>query len=135
MKGSTCGVEPFIRFLIGLLALDRLQVLDQVVLFGVAQTKALAFVQKVDDIQQRRKPAIVEKATRALEQTARERSRAVLAVRRALGLEAAALVVHSELGRSVQIPTRFGEHRRHVAARTATPTIEDGLPTTCGCRI
>src|SRR5438270_7709952 len=107
----------------GQLRSDRLQVLDQVALLGIAEAQILALIEEVDDVQQGREAAVVEEAAGALVQPPGERGGAVLAVGRAVGLEAAALIVHAELGGRVQVPARLGEHRRHVAAGAATLAI------------
>ena len=66
-----------------------------------------------DDPGERREAAVVIEAALCVRPQALQRRGAVMAIRRALRLEA----VDADLVRRVHVPARFGVERRHVAAR------------------
>src|SRR5262249_27565216 len=107
--------------------LQRLEVLDEVLLLGLAEMEAKSLVVAVHDVEQRGEPTVMieaplvfrthEQAALA-DENAGQVHRPVAVVRRAVGLEA----VDPELVGLVDVPARLGPQRLVMAA------IAVGLP-------
>src|SRR6266705_3628259 len=111
--------------------LQRLQVLDQIGLLLRVQPEHELPVVVLDHVAQRSEAAVVEEAALLVRPQSRQRGGAILAGRRAVGLEG----IDSELGRRVQVVPRFREERRNVAGRALAPAVEDLLAQLCGSRV
>src|SRR4051812_28966012 len=103
---------------------ERLQEFHQSFLVVVAEVQLPGRVVVLDHVVQRGKATVVVEAALGMGEQAAQRSGAVLRLTwRALGLE----VIYADLGRGVQVPSRFSEQRRHVAGGALRLALEDRL--------
>src|SRR5215469_4519725 len=109
-------------------ALNREQVLHEVVLLGACQVQMEHPVVVLDHGQQGREAAVVEEAALLVGPQPGQRSGAEHVRRRAVCLEA----VDADRAWRNQIPARLGEDRRHVARRAFRRPVEQRLAAGCG---